>query len=149
MKKTFVSLVAAVAAIGLLAAPAAAGTRRIHKSFTAHAIPLPNYGSHTGVGPGCAAGVEGVHKVTKSFKAPGTGKLTVSTEGFLGDWDLYVFDSKGTMIGSSDSAQVPDGAPAEEQIKIGLRKGKTVKITACNWAGGPEAEVHYMYVYRT
>jgi hypothetical protein len=149
MRKIFIALLVGAAVAGSVL-PAIAAGRHIHGSFTANAFPFPNYSSNTGTEkPGCLAGVEDVNWVRQSFKAPVTGKLTVEIEGFTGDWDLYLMDSKGTVLTRSDGEQVgPTMAPAAEKVVWKLRRGQKVDIAPCNWAGEPEVEVHYMFVGR-
>ena len=146
MRKTLIS-VALTGLMAALPATALAGkTKTIHKTFEAgpHApVPIlsdlePN---------GCLGGVNGVHKTTVPFKAPGKGKLSVSIENFEGDWDLYVTTKSGSVVGASDSSQL-QGSPQEEKLSVSVGKGKKVNIVACNWAGGPTAEGHYMFKYR-
>ena len=148
MRKVVVSVLAAGLVIGALAGPAAAGKKKtISKTFSAgpHA-PLPNAEAED-IGHSCLAGQEGVHKTTVSFKTPGKGKLSVGLHDFEGDWDLYVLDSKGAMIGVSEASQL-QGAGPEENLTVSLAARKTYKIVACNFAGGPTASGHYRYTYK-
>ncbi|MFN2586633.1 MAG: hypothetical protein ABR613_00755 [Actinomycetota bacterium] len=151
MRKALVSLIA-LGLVASLSAPALAGkkkTKTISDSISATAAPFPNYSSTTGTPtPGCSAGQEGVHKVTTPLETPGSGTLTFTMSGFTGDWDLYLFDDAGIPIGRSDSAQVPDGAPAEEKVVAPLAKGKTYELVVCNWAGAPQATAEYTFVYK-
>ena len=148
MRKLIAVMLLGALGASMAAAPAFAGKKKIHDSFTALALPFPNYSSHTATAkPGCTAGQEGVHWVGHEFKPPANGQLSASMEGFDGDWDLYVFQGDVALM-RSDQAQVPDGAPAEEKLALPLKKGKAVTIVACNWAGGPEATVHYQFVFK-
>lgn len=154
VQKTVVTMIVGVVACAAMAAPAgAAGKKkkatRVHESFGATGIPLPLTASATtGLTPGCSAGVEGIHKTTHPFEAPGTGTLRIYIEGFTGDWDLYLFRD-GSAIERSDASQAPpDLAPAEEEIHFAFRKGETVDIVACNWLGEPQIEVHYEGLFR-
>ncbi len=152
MRKALASLIALGLVASFSATPALAGkkkkvTKKINETIEVTAIPFPNLSSHTGTPtPGCSAGQEGVHKLTKAFEAPGSGTLTLSMSGFTGDWDLYVLQD-GVAIGRSDNAQVPDMAPPEEKIEMPLSKGKTYDLVVCNWAGAPQASAELQYVY--
>lgn len=147
---------AALVACGLLAGgslPAAAGkkkkTKTVKETLKVTALPFPNYSSASGTpNPGCSAGQEGVHKMTFPFQTPGAGKLTVTSEDFSGDWDLYVFDGEGVVVGRSEEPQAPpDLAAPKEKIEIALQAGITVDIVACNWLGELQNEFTYTYVY--
>ncbi|MDQ3951348.1 MAG: hypothetical protein M3279_00065 [Actinomycetota bacterium] len=153
MRKALATLIALGLVASFAASPALAGkkkkkvTKTIEETIDVTAIPFPNLSSHTGTPtPGCSAGEEGVHKLTKSFETPGAGKLTLSMSGFDGDWDLYVLDGD-VAIARSDNAQVPDMAPPEEKIEMALAKGKTYDLVICNWAGEPQASANLKYVY--
>ena len=152
MRKALVSLVALGLVAGLSASPALAGkkkTKTISDTISATAFPFPNLSSHTGTPvPGCAAGQEGVHRITTKLETPGAGILTFTMSGFTGDWDLYLFDEAGVAIARSDNAQVPDGAAPDEKIEVPLLAGKTYDLVVCNWAGAPQATADYKYVYK-
>ncbi len=148
--------IAALAVCGLVvgasmpatAAKKKAKSKKIQETHQVTALPFPNLSSATGTPtPGCSAGQEGVHKMTFPFQTPGAGTLTVTTEGFTGDWDLYVFDGEGVVLGRGDQEQIPGGAPPEEEIVLALKSGTTVDIVACNWLGEPQNEFTYTYVY--
>lgn len=153
MRKALATLIALGLVASFTASPALAGkkkkkvTKTIEETIDVTAVPFPNYSSNTGTPtPGCSAGQEGVHKLTRAFETPGSGMLTLSMSGFTGDWDLYVFDGD-LAIARSDNAQVPDQAPPEEKIEMPLAKGKTYDLVICNWAGAPQASAQLKYVY--
>ena len=144
MRKVIAILAAAGLVAALGAAPASAGGgKKVHGSFGANLLPFPNLSSHTGTErPGCTAGQEGVHWVGQEFVSPGKGTLRFYAEGFTGDHDLYVY--KGDVAyARSDAAQVPDGAPPEEEVSLPLKKGDTVLLVACNWFGQPDVQAHF------
>ena len=142
--RRFVAL-AATALLAVSVAPAAAAGGK-HGSFAATALPFPNYSSHTETAePGCLAGVDGVHNVSEPFTAPGKGVLKATMSGFTGDWDLYLTDDSGAPLLGSAQDQTA-GAAAEESVELALKPKQTVNITPCNWAGAPEAEVHWEFV---
>lgn len=148
MRKTLALIVSVGLATAALSAPALAGKKKkIEDTITVHAAPLPNYSSISGTeSPGCTAGVEGVHKVTTPLHVPGAGKMTADLKGFTGDWDLYVLNKKGQILGESINDQTA-GAPMEEKISLKFKKMTDVAIVACNWAGTPQAELHYKLLY--
>ncbi|HEX2058256.1 MAG TPA: PPC domain-containing protein [Actinomycetota bacterium] len=153
MRKALATLIALGLVASFTAGPAVAAkkkkkvTKTIEETIDVTAVPFPNYSSSTGTPtPGCSAGQEGVHKLTRAFETPGSGTLTLSMSGFTGDWDLYVLDG-GVAVARSDNAQVPDQAPPEEKIEMPLAKGKTYDLVICNWAGAPQASANLKYVY--
>ena len=150
MRKGLGLVLAAGLVIGALAAPhALAGTRTVKKKFTAgpHA-PAPVL---TDVDEnGCLNTVEGVNKTTVAYHTPAKGTLTAKIFNFTGDWDLYVTDAKGNVIGASHGDQTTGGIPNTEQVTVRLGKGKHTLIVACNWLGtSPTADGTYTYKYRT
>ena len=42
-----------------------------------------------------------------------------------------------------DQAQVPSGAPPEEEITVPLKKGQTILLAACNWLGQPDVLANF------
>lgn len=141
-------VIAVIAAAGLVAtlgaAPASAGkAKKVHGTWGATLAPFPNLSSATGTPrPGCSGGQENVHWVGQEFVSPGKGTLRVYMEGFTGDHDLYVFMGD-VAYARSDQAQVPDGAPPEEEVSIPLKKGDKLVLVACNWFGQPDVEAHF------
>ncbi len=144
MRKVIAVLAAAGLVAALGAAPASAGKgKKVHGTFGATLAPFPNLSSATGTPrPGCSGGVENVHWVGQEFVSPGTGTLRVYMEGFAGDHDIYVFAGE-VPLARSDQAQVPDGAPPEEDVSIPLKKGDKLVLVACNWLGQPNVEAHF------
>jgi hypothetical protein len=142
MRKTIVAMTVAGLMAGLVAMPAhARGKKKVDESFTAQAAPFPNLSSATGTPErSCFAGMEDIHKVSVEFTAPGKGTLTASMEGFVGDWDLAVVVDEIYIYSVNDQTA---GAAAEEEVVVPLKPKQTVTISACNFAGAPEAEVLY------
>ena len=142
-------LIALAAAVGLIAslgaAPALAGKKKsVHDSFGATLAPFPNLSSHTSTAkPGCTAGEEGVHWVASEFTSPGKGTLRFYMEGFTGDHDIYVFQGDLKLAESINEQAGATMAPAEEEIKLPLKKGQKVTLVACNWLGEPDVVAHY------
>jgi hypothetical protein len=137
-----------LAVVASLGAPAAAGgKKKISDSFGASLAPFPNYSSHTSTErPGCTAGEENVHWVAKEFTAPAKGSLRLYMEGFTGDHDVYIF-SNDLVFGTGAQAQVPDGAPPEEEVTVPVKAQQTLQLVACNWLGQPEVEAHYEFTF--
>lgn len=146
MRKIIALLAVAALGVALLSLPASAGKgkkKKVHETFGANLAPLPNLSGATGTErPGCSAGIENVHWVGVEFTSPGKGTLRFYMEGFTGDHDIYIFQDD-IVFGRGDQAQVPDGAPPEEEIELPLTKGQTVQLVACNWFGEPEVLAHY------
>ncbi len=146
MRKLIAVSTALVIAFGLLVAPASAGKpKKVHESFGATLFPFPKDERWAAAGftkPGCTSGQEGVHWVAQEFTAPGKGELRFWMEGFTGDHDIYLFFDETTFL-RGDQAQIPSGAPPEEEIKFVLKKGQTVTLVACNWLGHPDVLAHY------
>ena len=142
MRKAIGFVLVAGLAATLVAAPAyAKKPKHVHEVFTAQAFPFPNPSATTGTAErSCFAGVEGVHKVTVDLGAPGKGTLKAYMEGFTGDWDLAVIVDGDYYYSLNDQVQ---GATADEEMTFPVAKGQSVQVSACNWAGAPEAEVHY------
>lgn len=145
MRRTIALLMTAAAVVASFAAPAAAGkAKHVQGSFGATLAPFPNYSSNSGTArPGCSAGQEGVNWVGQEFTAPGKGNLRFYTEGFTGDWDIYVFQGD-LVFGRGDQEQVgPALAPAEEEVIVPMTKGMKVTLVACNWIGDPNVMAYY------
>jgi hypothetical protein len=152
MRRAIVYVLTAALVASLVAAPAAANRHRrvhVHESFAAEALPFPNLSGVTGTERrGCFAGIEDVHWVGENFRSPGRGRLDVYMEGFLGDWDLAVFDRRGRVLAESLQDQTA-GAEAEERLRVRLRRNQRIVMVACNWLGEPgPVEVHYEGVFR-
>ena len=134
-----------------LAVPAAAGKGTISDSFGATLLPFPKlaaWGDEVGLTkPGCTAGQQDVNWVAHEFTAPKTGTLSMSTEGFQGDHDIYVFVDD-LVLARSEQSQVPDMAAPEEALTVGLKAKQTVQLVACNWLGQPDVLVNYEFVFK-
>lgn len=137
---------AALLSAAAVSADAAPARKPITKTYTATA-PLPDPTNHAELTPYevCAQAVpQSFHEET--FKAPGAGKLKVEMNGFQGDWDLLLVDSKGAQVASSGGTQPVD--PAVESMTAKIKKaGATYTIIACNWAGTPTATVKYTFTW--
>jgi hypothetical protein len=64
-------------------------------------------------------------------------------EGFVGDHDIYLYIDD-TLFLRGDNQQVgATMAPPEEEIIYTMKKGQTITMIACNWAGQPQVTAHY------
>lgn len=147
MRKTIALSACGVLLFGLLTSPALAGKpKKVHETFGATLFPFPkdeNWAQAGFTEPGCTSGQEGVNWVAQEFTAPGKGELRFWMEGFVGDHDIYLFITEDVFL-RGDQAQVGTAmAPPEEEIKLVMKKGQTVTLVACNWAGHPDVIAHY------
>jgi hypothetical protein len=146
--RKFIAVAAAVGLVASLgAAPASAGkATKVHETFGATLAPFPKDERWNDAGftkPGCSSGQEDLHWVAQEFVAPGKGTLRFYMEGFQGDHDIYAFLSDEVFL-RGDNVQVgTEMAAPEEEISVALKKGQTVTLVACNWAGHPEVTAHY------
>ncbi len=150
MRKSLVSILIFGLVAGMLAAPAFAGRKTIKKEYDFTA-PASNP-TTTDIDPhGCAgeASVEDVNKDTYQFKTPKhrrKGTLSVRIDGFVADWDLYVFSKSGAVLGSSTTDNLSQDY---EATSVKLKGGTTVNIVACNWSSpSPQANGTIIYKYR-
>jgi hypothetical protein len=137
------------AAAGPAVAPAGAAPKPTKVTYkVTEPVPYPMLEEVPG-GNGCWQGTEGQTKNTRAITLPAKGVL-VSTLDFTGDWDLYLFDAKGTIIAASatdNSATVTDANTEKLTYKKGT-KGQKVSLVACNWSGLPDATVTYTFTPR-
>jgi hypothetical protein len=144
--KLMVTVAAALVAFSALPASAA---KPLEGSFSAQLLPFPKlaaWGDPAGLtAPGCLAGEEDVHWAAEEFTAPKNGVLTVSTQGFTGDFDLYILDDTGLAIGRSENNQILDQAPAEEETFAPVKKKQVVTMAVCNWLGAPDVTVDWSF----
>lgn len=141
---------AVVLAVSLLLAAPAEGAKRkkepVRGSFAVRALPYPAASNASGTIEKQPC-VHGVYLGTSGldFRAPYRGVLTARSEGFVGDWDLFLLRGTRIEVGSIGD-QLAGGAPAEEAVFIVLDRKEIVTIQPCNWLGAPEAEVTYEFV---
>ncbi|HEX2239870.1 MAG TPA: hypothetical protein VHJ82_01825 [Actinomycetota bacterium] len=137
MRKFLVGILVVVLSVGLLAPTAVAKKKKITDSWTAQALPYPPEVDS------CQNGIEGVHVVNHELKTPGKGVLDVTMTGYVADWDLWVFDPNGNALGSSIGfVDVPT-----ERVVVPIRGMDHVIVLACNFLGGPTAELESVYIY--
>lgn len=145
MTKTLRVLIVGALIVAIGAAPATGAkkrTRTVSQNWEVVAAPFPGADDHSD--PATECGVEGVSYGIHSFSTPGKGTLTTLLSGFEGEWDLYVTNSDGAVLGSSvNFMTVP-----EEKVTLRLPAKTEVRIYACNFLGGPMAQAELKYVYR-
>ncbi len=133
-----------VVAAGALAPAVAAPPKPkpVSKSYTATAFPPDP--SHAAITDGICNTTNPTSQHNEPFTVPFPGVIKIDMKGFQGDWDLAVY-SAGTMI--AESAQgLTDPLDRPESITLKLKKkGQKIQIRACNFAGGPTANVSYVH----
>lgn len=143
LRTAAVTAMVAVAAAGTLS-PAVAGPKPkpVSKEYTATA-PTPDPVNPL-VDGNCQPSLpESFHE--EPFVVPFPGKLVVDLTGFQGDWALGVFTPDGAELASHDQ-QVGEPLDAPSQVTLKLKKkGQKLVIRACNFAGGPTANVKYVH----
>ncbi len=141
MRKPIVLVVVALTVLAAVPGTSAAKkkSKTITDSWTATApVPFPVEVSS------CQNGPDTLSTHLHELKTPGKGELTVTMTGFVGDWDLWVFAPNGTVLGSS----VNFVDVMTETVTAFIRGMPTVTVMACNFAGGPTAELESIYTYR-
>jgi hypothetical protein len=142
-----VAAVAAAAGLATAAVPAGAAPRTVKKSYpVTEPVPFPMTQDVPGYN-GCWNGQEGVSKNTTAVTLPARGALKVQLD-YSGDWDLYLFDTKGTMLAASENDDSGSVNPGVEKLTYKkATKGMKVNVVACNWAGTKDATVSYVFTY--
>ena len=139
--------VTAVAAAGVLAAPADAAPKTIKQSYDV-SLPVP-FPVLEGMADfnGCWNGEEGASRHTRTITLPATGVFKAQVD-YNGDWDLYLFDAKGAMLAASENDDSGSIDPATEKFTWKrAKKGQKVDLVVCNWAGLKDAKVSYTFTY--
>jgi hypothetical protein len=125
-------------------APALAKPKTTPTSYTAHA-PTPDPTPVTGETGGNCHPTHETAMDNHPFKVPAAGNITIDLTGFQGDWALGLFDSNGDEIATDDQdVSAPIDTPAH--IEARFKKAETVTVRACNFSGGPTANVKIKYV---
>lgn len=143
MRKTLVLVLLGAFVLAGTAMPATAAKKKkvVTEEWQATAVPFPGAENHTD--PATECGVQDVSYRIHSFTTPGRGTLEARISGFEGEWDLYVTDGEGTLLGSSVNFM----AGPEEKVTLPLPAKKDIQIYACNFAGGPTAQGDLRYTY--
>lgn len=145
MAKALRLLIATALVVAVGAAPATGAkkkTKTVSQEWQVVAAPFPGAEDHSD--PATECGVEDVSYSIHSFSTPGKGTLTTRITGFEGEWDLYVTDGDGTLLGSSVNFM----AGSEEKVTLKLPARTEANIYACNFLGGPTADADLKYVYK-
>lgn len=145
--------IAAIAALGVVAAgafaPATAAPKSLTKTYAMQLLPVPDPPQGT---PSCSRRqLEGVSIHSETIKTTGAGTLSVKVSGFSGDWDITVFDGEHGEEGVGDGTSTGAGAPATAGMDTYVQKFKkaqTIQISICNFAGSPSATGSYTYKYK-
>ncbi|MBK5306371.1 MAG: hypothetical protein JJD92_06750 [Frankiaceae bacterium] len=78
-----------------------------------------------------------------SFKVPAAGTLEVALNNTL-DWSVAVRAADGESLASSDG-----GAPQDkESTSVRFKKGQTISIDTCNFAGEPSINVTGLFTFK-
>ena len=143
---------ALIAAAGLVAvgayAPATAATKTkpISMEYDVQGLPNPQ---PLPSGTSCLdAEYEGISRTTKTIKTTGKGVLSVTVDGFSGDWDITLMDKDGEELASGEGTTTGGGAPATAGVDTLVQKFKkadTFQVAVCNFAGSPSAHVKLTY----
>ena len=124
-----------------LAAPAK--PKPVKKEYVATAFPPDP--SHVAITEGICNTTNPTSQHNEPFKVPFPGTLVIDMSGFQGDWDLALYSDKGALVASSAQDMTAD-PQSPEKISVKLKKkGATYSIRACNFAGGPTANVKYVH----
>ena len=142
MRKAVACVIAGCLLSGLASSPATAGRKKVVKrQWEVVAAPFPGADDHSTPAEEC--GAEGATYGVYRFKTPAKGKLDVRINQFQGEWDLYVTDASGTLLGSSVNFMSGD----EERVVLKLGSKVGLQIYACNFLGGPTAHGQLRYTY--
>lgn len=144
LRTAAITSLVAVAAAGSFA-PALAAPKPVTKTYTATAgtaDPTPALGTATGAE--VCEPMNAAAKFSEPFKVPYAGTLKVDMTGFVGDWDMAVFQGDKQLAFSAQDVSDPVDRP--EAVTLKLKKaGTTIEIRSCNFAGGPTAKMAYVF----
>jgi hypothetical protein len=136
--------VAAVASAGSAVAQTASKTKTLKGGYSVTLVPDPTMEATGQLGKHCL-NVDPAAVDNHPLALPGKGMLTVALSSPAPnnnlDWDLYLLDAKGNVVGTSDS-------PGPQEQIITRAQGK-VTIRACNLMGEPTASVKYTFKYKS
>ncbi len=132
-----VPVVSLAVAAALSPAAAAPTPKPIVMKYDAQATPDP---TTTGVQGGCNP-VTPTARHSTAFKVPAAGTLKVELDNTL-DWAIGVRQN-GKLLGSADGTS-PE---AKETLQLKFKRGGTVSIDACNFAGELIVPVTVTFTY--
>ena len=134
-------LLAAAATPSLAATKAKPKPKPIRGHYTASAYPDPT-STNPATNEPCAPTLP-TAKFSKTFKVPAAGTLHVELANQF-DWSLAVRDTDGTDEGTSDGGLPTD----KEMVDVSFKRGQTVVLDTCNFAGEPSVVVSYVFTYK-
>ena len=144
MNRTAALLAVTVAAVGVAAPSALAAPKKkpISKSYSIN-VPTPDPSNFAQQGYSvCAQNVPQSFHI-EEFKVPAAGTLQVDMSGFVGDHDLLLMDNGKEELAFSGNTEIPN-----ETVSVKFKKPTTVYIVGCNWAGGPTANMKYVFSFK-
>lgn len=147
MNARLLATAVACGAIAVTAVPADAAPKTMKDSYAVTApVPFPVTEDVPGM-HGCHNGQESLTKNSRAITLPDAG-LFKAEVAYTGDWDLYLFDAKGSILAAAETSETGNTSAATEKItwKKG-KKGQKVTLVACNWMGLSDATVSYTYTY--
>ncbi len=140
------SLVVVLAAGSLAPAVAAPKAKPkpkpVSKSYTATAFPPDP--SHIAITEGICNTTNPTSQHNEPFTVPFAGTLKVDMKGFQGDWDLALYSGSTLVASSAQGLTDPIDRPESMTVKL-KKKGQKLQIRACNFSGGPTANVKYVH----
>ncbi len=148
MKLALIAAVGLAATVGAAGDVALAGPKDpITKTYTATAPTPDPTNAAAATHQVCNMVVPQSFHIEK-FAAPGPGALKVEIDGFVGDWDLLIQDSKGRDVAAATATDTSTPvAPDPDSTAVKVKKAETYSIIACNWVGGPTATVKYTFTF--
>jgi hypothetical protein len=139
-RTVLVAATAVLAAAGSMT-PAMAKPKPITQTYTANA-PTPDPTPVTGETGGNCHPTLASAMDNHAVKIPYASTIVIDLNGFQGDWALGLFDADGEEIATDDQdITAPIDTPAH--IEARFKKKTSVTIRACNFTGGPTANVTY------
>lgn len=142
MRKSLIILMGACLLAATVAGPVSAGRKKtVRQQWDVVAAPFPGADDHSTPSEEC--GVDGVSYSVHNFKTPARGRLDTRISEFEGEWDLYVTDSQGRLLGSS----VQFMGTNEERVVITVGPRVELQIYACNFLGAPTAHGELKFTY--
>lgn len=135
-----------VLATGAVAPAVAAPPKPVSKSYTATAFPPDP--SHIALTEGICNTTNPASQHNEPFTVPFAGTLVVDMSGFLGDWDLALYNGRTLVASSAQQIEEPINKPEKMTVKL-KKAGQKLSIRACNFSGGPTANVKYVHTPAT
>ena len=136
------SLTVVVVAGALSPAVAGPKPKPVTKSYVATAFPPDP--SHIALTEGICNTTNPTSQHNEPFTVPFPGTLKIDMTGFQGDWDLAVYAGGSVLASSAQGLTDPINRPESITVKL-KKKGQKLQIRACNFAGGPTANVKYVH----